>query len=262
MGGTPAKEYSLLHPELPDAVLHDVVQPQLHSALASGDLAVLRSLARHEFEDVYSVPLLRPRACERLRDEAEARRAWCRARGLQSPGLLLGARWYPRSMDRRYDAFFERLLRGALRPLDAALYGEAAPLAHHHDYCICYEEGADRALKPHTDDSDLTVNVFLGSSGAPHEGAELLLLAPTEEDTRCGTPRLDRFAGASRRYRHEEVGRAVLHPGDRWHAVQPLQSGCRWNFLMWALRDDRDWKSTFYSEMEEHLREKAALPCH
>lgn len=259
MGGSPAKAYSLRHPQLPEAPLEEILHPELQAALSSGDPAKLRALVRHEFEDVYSAPLLKPEVCAWLREEAEANRQWTKERGLSSPGLLLSARWYLKRMDGRYDAFFDRLLATALNPLDAAVHGQRAPLAYHHDYCICYEEGADESLKPHTDDSDLTVNVFLGSPGKPHEGAELLLLAPTEEDTRCGTPRMDRFAGTSRSYVHDEVGRAVFHPGDRWHAVQPLLSGCRWNLLTWALRDDKDWKRSFYAEMEEHLQRKAAM---
>lgn len=252
-------KHDLLHPQLPDASLEQILQPNLHAALQSSDPVALRSLVQHEFEDVYSLAFLKPCVCTQIREEAEAMRAWAKANGVASPGLLLSSRWYLKQIDRRYDALFDRVLREVLRPLDAALYGQQAPLAYHHDYCICYEEGADRSLKPHTDDSDITLNVFLGSGDAPHEGAELLLLAPTEEDTRCGTPRLDSFAGTSRSYVHTEVGRAVLHPGDRWHAVQPLRSGCRWNLLTWAMRFDCAWKGTFYQEMEEHLRQKALL---
>ena len=43
---------------------------------------------------------------------------------------------------------------------------EAHPIAYHQAYCINYEEGRDTALKPHTDDSDLTVNVCLGDVGS------------------------------------------------------------------------------------------------
>lgn len=221
----------------------------------------LWELSRHEFQDAYSVQLLQPAACQCLREEAESFRAWAARVGRVSPGLLLSSRWYFKQMDGRYDALFDRLLVEVLRPLDAALYKQVAQLAYHHDYCINFEEGVDVALKPHTDDSDLTVNIFLGAGTGKtsHRGADLLLLAPTEEDTRCGTPRLDAgYTGTSSRYTHNEVGRGILHPGERWHAVEPLHTGSRWNLLVWALRDDREWKSTFFADMERHLLQKAA----
>lgn len=37
-----------------------------------------------------------------------------------------------------------------------------------------------------------------------------------------------RLQGGITEYHHRAVGTAVLHPGDRWHAVQPLKSGSRW----------------------------------
>ena len=32
-------------------------------------------------------------------------------------------------------------------------------------------------------------------------------------------------------YQHHAIGTALLHPGDRWHAVQPLRAGSRWMLL-------------------------------
>lgn len=65
------------------------------------------------------------------------------------------------------------------------------------------------------------------------------------------------YKGSSLSYRHEEVGTALLHPGDRWHAVEKLQSGSRWNLLIMALRNDAAWKRTFYEEEARHLSAKA-----
>ncbi|CAE8583803.1 unnamed protein product [Polarella glacialis] len=262
MGGAAAPQtYCLLQPRLPATPLEELLAPELWRCLASGTgRSGLGALARREFEDVFSVPLFGAAFCEQLVREAESFRSWASGDGRRSPGLLLGARWYPKHMDESFEGLFGKLLNEVLVPLDAALFGEKAPLAYHHDYCICFEDGADRALKAHTDDSDVTVNVFLGtgSGSVTHTGAELLLLDPTEEDTRCGTPRLNgSYKGRSFRYNHEEVGRAVIHRGSRWHAVLPLESGCRWNLVTWALRADSEWKRSFYTEMDQQLLEKA-----
>lgn len=114
------------------------------------------------------------------------------------------------------------------------------------------------SLKAHTDDSDLTVNVFLGIPG--FEGSELLLLDPAPEDVQTGTPRLDdTYKGSMVSYQHHAIGTALLHPGDRWHAVQPLRAGSRWNLIVMTMRNDRDWKRTFYDEMTAQLQEKAEI---
>lgn len=253
--------YAPRSPQLFQMLTQDLLAPELSEALNDADPSrALRMLAQREFEDVFSLPFFSDTVAVQLREEAAHSKAWANQTGLASPGLLLGARWYLKRADRRYDDLFGRLLVDVLRPIDAALFGvESAPLAHHHDYCICYESSGDRALKAHTDDSDVTLNVLLGGNGGePHAGSELLLLDPTPEDTRCGTPRLSGFQGKSFQYRHESIGRAVVHPGDRWHAVEPLTGGSRWNLITWALRDDSSWKSTFYHEMESQLLKKAA----
>ena len=60
-------------------------------------------------------------------------------------------------------------------------------------------------------------------------------------------------------YQHRAVGTAVLHPGDRWHAVQRLTAGSRWNLIVMAMRNDKEWKRSFYEETRLQLQEKARL---
>ena len=60
-------------------------------------------------------------------------------------------------------------------------------------------------------------------------------------------------------YQHRAVGTAVLHPGDRWHAVQRLKAGSRWNLIVMAMRNDKEWKRSFYEETRLQLQEKARL---
>ncbi len=45
-------------------------------------------------------------------------------------------------------------------------------------------------------------------------------------------PCLKTGQGSITEYQHHAVGTAVLHPGDRWHAVQQLKSGSRWKLGM------------------------------
>ena len=53
-------------------------------------------------------------------------------------------------------------------------------------------------------------------------------------------PCLKTGQGSITEYQHHAVGTAVLHPGDRWHAVQQLKSGSRWKLGMFFFARFRD----------------------
>lgn len=257
--GNRTPRYQLKDAELTAIPVDAVISSQLGKALADEDWkAAIRSLAKAHLDDAFSLPLLDPGFCSRIQQEVASFRSFSESSGHVSPGLLLGSRWYLNTISDRFQSMFDGLLKEVLCRVDEALFPEDHRIAYQQVYCINYEEGRDSGLKAHTDDSDLTINVFLGSP-AGYEGAELLLLSPAPEDTACGTPRLEPgiYKGSSLSYRHEEVGTALLHPGDRWHAVEKLQSGSRWNLLIMALRNDAAWKRTFYEEEARHLSAKA-----
>eukprot|EP00434_Breviolum_minutum_P016928 symbB.v1.2.014934.t1/scaffold1103.1/size137753/10 len=257
--GTSSSAYAPLHPQLAEQPLSELLSPELRAALAEKDpKAAIRSLAQRHLVDAFSLPLLCPKFCHQLMEEVKHFRKSKEDTGDISPGPLLSSRWYLYQINPGFKILFNQLLQDVLRTVDNALIGESHDLAYHEAYCINYEEGRDRSLKAHTDDSDLTVNVFLGIPG--FEGAELLLLDPTPEDVQTGTPRLgDLYKGSITEYQHHAVGTAVLHPGDRWHAVQQLKSGSRWNLIIMAMRNDKEWKRTFYDEMTAQLQEKAQI---
>ncbi|CAL1150123.1 unnamed protein product [Cladocopium goreaui] len=237
-----------LHPELSYQPLWSILAPELRAALKAEDPKVaIQSLAQRHLVDAFSLPLLCPKFCHQLVEEVKHFRDWREAAKEISPGLLLSCRWYLYQINPGFRTLFNQLLQDVLRRIDQALIG-GADLAYHEAYCINYEEGRDLSLKAHTDDSDLTVNVFLGIPG--FEGSELLLLDPAPEDVQTGTPRLDdTYKGSMVSYQHHAIGTALLHPGDRWHAVQPLRAGSRWNLIVMTMRNDKDWKRTFYDEM-------------
>ncbi|CAE7250299.1 unnamed protein product [Symbiodinium natans] len=109
---------------------------------------------------------------------------------------------YLNSISKRLHQVFDCLLKDVLQVVDEALFSEDHRIAYQQVYCITYEEGRDSGLKAHTDDSDLTINVFLGSPTG-YEGAELLLLSPTPEAFGGSGAQVVPFAGILR----------VEHPG-------------------------------------------------
>ncbi|CAK9105181.1 unnamed protein product [Durusdinium trenchii] len=190
MGNMPS-QHALLHPHLASMPLSAALAPEMRAALSEYDpKAAIQRLAECHLEDVFSLPLLCPNFCQQLREEVQYFRQRVEGEGEISPGLLLSSRWYLYQINPGFKVLFDQLLQEVLTQIDHALIpSETHQIAYHQAYCINYEEDRDLSLKAHTDDSDLTVNVFLGIPG--FEGAELLLLEPTPEDVAAGTPRLE-----------------------------------------------------------------------
>ena len=98
---------------------------------------------------------------------------------------------------------------------------EASQFDSHHSFIVRYTASEDLGLDMHTDDSDVTFNVCLGFD---FTGATL---------TFCGYMGARDHRKASHVYRHE-VGRAVLHSGQRRHGADDIQQGTRMNLIVWS----------------------------
>ncbi|KAL7535598.1 hypothetical protein ACHAXR_006597 [Thalassiosira sp. AJA248-18] len=108
-----------------------------------------------------------------------------------------------------------------LWPLSRHLFPmEASQFDSHHSFIVRYRAEEDLGLDMHTDDSDVTFNVCLGEN---FTGATLSF---------CG------MFGASNHRRHthtyhHQVGRAILHLGNRRHGADNIESGRRSNLIVW-----------------------------
>ena len=269
---------------LPDDELFD---PAALAALRDPDAAAASALARAEGAEqgarsIFSFPLLREGACERLVREVEAYEAHCAARGRANRGLLLRTRVVLSDvapelaeLARRIVAAAQPLAAALLPPPPAPARGRRAAAAAatategsgwrlapaHHAYVIRYSaagpaEGEDRSLRCHTDDSDLTINVCIGREGW-RGGALYFCPRPRPPSRPCTPdPAEEERLGALARYAHG-VGRAVIHDGAVYHGAEPLEAGARWNLICWCMRDDAPWKREMYASLETYLREKS-----
>jgi hypothetical protein len=219
----------------------EVLDSRLVVALRDGTVP---ALANRESAHAFSLPLLSAPFCAALGQEVNTQE------GL--PGLLLSRRIYLDDISPRYTDFANRLLKDVLSPISAALYGDDRPLVHPDLYGIAYSASgdADSQIKLHQDDGDYTLNVCLEAEEM--EGSELVLCDGLHP--RPGTPDWEE---AQASYAHE-VGRAILHPSDCWHGVKPIAQGRRTNLICLALRDDEEWKRSFYPELREDLVRKKA----
>ncbi|CAK9097433.1 unnamed protein product [Durusdinium trenchii] len=94
----------------------------------------------------------------------------------------------------------------------------------------------------HTDDSDITFNVCLGFD---FTGATL---------TFCG------YMGAAdhRKAYASQVGRAVIHPGNRRHGADDIESGTRMNLIVWS--HNKAWRRAHPSRLRREYYAKEDGP--
>jgi len=184
--------------------------------------------AREEHPGVFSLPLLSEACCRDVAEEVAHYLAWRAARGLK-PFLRERLTLSEVGLGK-----FEALFLETLGPLIRALYeGPVGAVDSAHSYFAGYgpreAPGANvtrRALIPHTDDSEVTLNVCFG---AAFEGGGLKfhgLRTPAATEP-MALPARDEFS-----YRHK-LGRAVLHLGAHFHEVEDVTAGERHVLICW-----------------------------
>ncbi len=219
-------DYKVLHADV-YRLLDEHLAPEAAAALRSGGSG-LAALAREGAPGVFSLPLLTPDFCARLRQELHRREHFARLteRPLQRPnsmnrdGVILG--------EVGFEALLDDLLEGVAAPLGRALFarcgGEA--LDHHHGFTVEYSPERDRDLSLHIDDAEVTLNVCLGDA---FEGGELSVLGH-----RClahaNTPVGD---GEAATVAHA-VGTALVHAGALRHRAEAVTDGHRVNLILWC----------------------------
>jgi hypothetical protein len=126
------------------------------------------------------------------------------------------------------------LQREVVQPVSARLFPvEGAAFDSHHSFVVQYKAGEDLGLDMHIDDADVTWNVCLGRE---FSGAGL---------TFCGGVGTAGHRQFSHSYQHVR-GTAVVHLGTRRHGADDLQTGERFNLIMWnrnaSLRRSSEYK--------------------
>ena len=189
------------------------------SAVRNGSREALLQILRKETPgtEVYSFPFLTPAFCAQLLQEVE------HLEGYSPPA--------PNSMNRYgvvldqfgFQAMTAELIRTYVRPLTSLLFPHYGGdrLDHHHSFVVRYRLDEDRDLDIHMDQSEVTLNVNLGRT---FTGGALLFHGmrdhPSERQENVSVP--------------HALGTAVLHVGQHWHGAAPLQSGERYNWIIWC----------------------------
>jgi hypothetical protein len=207
--------------------LQDVLEGKVHVEL---DLGQLEDWLHEEFFDVYSMSLLSRSFCIRLKNAIQAILDQANMEGATDIGKraidldMIGVEWIN-------DLLFHLILK----PLSKELFQTTETLNSldwRHGYIAGYSNvasekvGATRNfLMPHTDDSEVTLNVGMGDDD--FEGGELRFW------NLRGTHQEGDFVGEFR----PEMGLALIHAGRHLHEVKHVTKGNRFAYIIWA----RSW---------------------
>ena len=195
--------------------------PLFYECLQQGDLqASLERLLKVEVPDkVYSFPMFSQNFCctllEELRSFEKSGLPRTRPNSMNNYGLILN--------DIGLERLFDSLLRNYLRPIAAARFSKFGgdTIDHHHTFMVQYMEGQDLSLDMHSDDSEVTFNVNLYDN---FTGSGLAF---------CGLHAKKDARKHAMTYKHE-VGRCVIHAGRLRHGALPIESGQRYNLIIWT----------------------------
>ena len=134
----------------------------------------------------------------------------------------------------------EPLHHEVLAPLATRIFPDTSPTPppNVHAFSVEYGRSADRDLAQHVDDSQVTVNLWLGGEA---EGSAVVF-----EGHRC-LNHLDVPPRAEEIFRWVGVpGEALIHRGLHRHRTTPIHSGKRQSIIFW-LQDPQVRKATFES---------------
>lgn len=243
--------YEPLHPELRAPTPELVLTPAAARAARVGvDLSADEFFEaidlRQEAEGVYSFAVMAPAICDKLRAEfanyAQYRDKWTADNGDAPPGAT---RERLQLVDCGLDALEQFLFDNVGKPLAKLLFGSAGSrddslgdLDAVHAYTIGYGVDANkkrnvtrRALVPHVDDSEVTLNICLSDS---FEGGGLRFHGKRHPEKT--TLAYDLPSPNEATYQHK-FARAVIHLGGHFHEVLDVTKGERHVLIMWM----RSW---------------------
>ena len=172
---------------------------------------------------VFTMPVFTLEFCEKLLREIkrvkESGLPLTRPNSMNKSGILLD--------DAGFTNFFDEFRNQYLQPICEETFPDLGftGLDTHRAFIVHYKadggEKFDKELDYHFDNAELTLNVSLSAS---HEGGELVFDGFKREPPGS--------SGAVLACEHKP-GHGILHRGDHIHHALPIESGERWNLILW-----------------------------
>jgi len=227
-----------LHPEIFE-LNENIFSPHFLAAIKNKNPEIIFSLLKKEspYSELYTFDLFTPEFCQKLIEEVEHFQSMDgiikvnRPNSMNNYGAILE--------EMGFSPMLDELLRNYLRPLVVVAFPdwETENLDSHHSFVVEYKIGKDLNLERHMDESTITLNICLG------------------KEFQGGTVYFKGMRGhESEKTENVEVqhnvGRAILHVGQHYHGANNIESGHRFNLILW-LRSKLFWNS-----MTERFLEK------
>lgn len=203
----------------------DVLRPEVAKAFGwSGSMETVLAQSKHSKavvglleevgDNVYELPMFRPEFCEALLEALDD----------ASPDPVDGDAMPRLNLDHLGFSWIADVMLIVAKSVARVAYGGVA-LDWRHAYALEYShDGQRNALVPHTDDSELTLNVVLDDR---YQGGRLLVGGirgqANENDDSAAYALEDR-----------SVGNALCHIGRHLHAVEKVTEGKRRVLICWT----------------------------
>ncbi|KAI3744363.1 hypothetical protein L1987_57442 [Smallanthus sonchifolius] len=197
----------------------------------------IRSMMHESAPGVYTFDMMQPIFCDRLLSEVEYFEKWaCETRfRIMRPSTM--HRFGVALDDFGMKGTLDWLMRDFISHISKILFPDVGgcSLDSNHGYVVEYGMGRDVDLGFHVDDSEVTLNVCLGTE---FTGGDLF----SEEIFSCSHAR----------------GTAIIHRGFHRHGALATTSGHRFSLVMWCRREMKKHRKGFSNDCGECERERQA----
>ncbi|KAF2069017.1 hypothetical protein CYY_009665 [Polysphondylium violaceum] len=217
--------YKRLHPEIftlsEEFFENDFIEPIRQYRKTKQEKDLLKALNKLTDTDIYQFKIFKLDFCKKLLEEIE---------NFKNTGLPIAR---PNSMNNYgvvldeigFTQFFTDLRQNYLCLFTSILYKQyyGDCIDGHHAFVVQYKMDKDKELAFHYDESDVTVNLCLGSE---FTGGSLYFKGI-----------LDQPETHSEYFEFQhQVGSALIHIGTHRHGARGLESGSRTNLILWLRR--------------------------
>ncbi|XP_024021599.1 uncharacterized PKHD-type hydroxylase At1g22950 [Morus notabilis] len=234
--------YRPLHKELYTMQASNFFVPSFLKAITENMEESFKSITTELTPGVYSFEMLQPHFCELLLSEVDNFERWVhdskfrimRPNTMNKYGAVLD--------DFGLETMLDKLMDDFVRPLSRVFFCDVggSTLDSHHGFVVEYGIDRDVELGFHVDDSEVTLNVCLGTK---FSGGELFFRGVRCDKHVNSETQLDEILD----YSHVP-GRAVLHRGRHRHGARATTSGHRVNLLLWC-------RSSVFRELRKYQKD-------
>jgi hypothetical protein len=227
-----------LEPEFVECIEECKKLDRHFKAFAIKRIQIMQSIFKSEYPGTYSCKIFTDEFCYKLMMEYDnfEQQGFTKIRpnSMNSYGCIMD--------ELGLGDFFDVFVFEYIRPFAKVMSKDGDEIDDHHSFLVAYAMDKDVQLDFHTDDSDLTLNTCLGKK---FEGGGLYFAGHLERPETWE----DVYV-----YDHQ-VGYSVIHDGMLRHGALNIESGERYNLIIWC-RSSR-YRNSHPEEIQQEIQNSA-----